>query len=514
MNALNKVIAWAKGIGRAILNRYESAWQRWGERSWLPQTYQDARLDADASTRIELQRRSRYWVKNSDTVQRIRSLHVQFGVGTNGLQVVPNSDDETWNHAKQHNWEAWGRAPALDNDLSLGEHCLLWAGQLFDDGEFLIHKTWDTSSGKRVPAIRTYAANRCGTPPKYSKEEGKTIFDGKKLDKFGKPVLYYIRDDAGDYTPIPADEIIHKYKMREPGMVRGIPEGFSVLNILHDFEDLHMLEMQAAKLAAELAVVETNATGEFDSTATRRSRVNVSTPNVASQTVLKNADSIYRLMIGAKRYALRAGDSIKNFQVDRPSIVQQEYWLFLAGRICNGYNVPRLLVFPYSLQGTVVRMDVDVCGGAFRANFEVIASALRELYAWQTAWAIKYDRSLDGSEPNNCLECIIRPPRPPNADIGYTAQALAIELGLGTKTLQDVFAERQQDWRHQMRQAAEAVFFKKKLAKEFSSKEEGIEVLPDEISKTVEIQLKPEPDGDEANEGEGDKKKDKEKQSA
>jgi len=43
----------------AVTNRYEAAIQKWGERSWIASSVQDARFDADASTRIELVRRSR-----------------------------------------------------------------------------------------------------------------------------------------------------------------------------------------------------------------------------------------------------------------------------------------------------------------------------------------------------------------------------------------------------------------------------------------------------------------------
>ncbi len=52
-------------------------------------------------------------------------------------------------------------------------------------------------------------------------------------------------------------------------------------------------------------------------------------------------------------------------------------------------------------------------------------------------------------------------------DIGYTAKALEIELNLGVKTIQDVYAEKQQNWRVQLRQIAETQAYVKTLAKEF-----------------------------------------------
>src|SRR5438105_1601904 len=100
-------------IKRVIKARYEAAYQRWGERSWLPASVQDARYDADSFTRVELVRRHRYWVRNNGIVQRIRSLFVQFSVGVIGLECVPNSGDENWNEARKLSWDVWGRSPEL-----------------------------------------------------------------------------------------------------------------------------------------------------------------------------------------------------------------------------------------------------------------------------------------------------------------------------------------------------------------------------------------------------------------
>ena len=74
---------------------------------------------------------------------------------------------------------------------------------------------------------------------------------------------------------------------------------------------------------------------------------------------------------------------------------------------------------------------------------------------------------MDGKTPSNPIGCVIRPPRSPNVDIGYTAKALEIELRLGIKTLQDTYADRNEDWRIQLRQIAESMAFVARLEKEF-----------------------------------------------
>lgn len=477
----DKIVASALGFLKKVpglkgaMARYEAAYYQWGERSYLLQSLQDARLDIDASTRKELQRKHRYWVSNSEIVQRIRSLFIQFSVGTCGLQCVPNSSDETWNEANADSFQQWAEEPELSSRLPLSQLQIQWAGALFDDGEVFIYKTVD-AMGK--PAIQTIEAHRVETPPDMMSGEGKTIIDGIGLKQIyvkgkavsvGKPDVYYIRDEHDNqaYIPIPARNILHIFKSRRPGMMRGIPEGFSCMNTLHDYEDLHKLEMQAARMASAIGNVETNATGEIDPAATRRSRINISSQNQAGQPVLKNADQFYKVTLGTQHFALRAGDTLKQFQVDRPSIVTQQYWDLLASQICSGYNVPKLLVIPFSLQGTVTRADLDVSANAFRANFELLAAAVKALYEWRTSWAVKFDRSMDGNAPVDFPKVVIRPPRAPNVDIGYTAQALALELEIGAKTLQDVYAEKQQDWRVQLRQIAETEQFIDQLAAEY-----------------------------------------------
>jgi hypothetical protein len=492
-----------------VFNRYEAVYQRWGERSWLGQTLQDARLDIDSFTRKELQRRHRYWVCNSPIVNRIRCLFIQFSAGVEGLRVTPNSEkNEAWNVSRQSTWDSWARQPEINSRQSLGQACISWAGALFDDGEFFIHKIDPRTSPDRRPKIETIEAHRVETPVDLKTEENKTIFDGIKVDASGMVIGYWVRramlqplNVAGNYQAIknsdvaydfiPASEMIHGYKVRRPGQMRGIPEGFSGMNTLHDYEDLQMLEMQAAKLASAIGNVETNPTGEVDMRGTRRSRLGVASQDQAGNIVTKNADAYYKVTLGSSHIALKAGDSLKQFQVDRPSVSQQMHWDILLNNICCAYNVPKLLVVPYSLQGTVTRADLDICANAFRFNFEILADALREVYEWVTRWAVKFDRAMDGTAPSDFLECIIRPPRAPNVDIGYTAQALELELRLGTKTLQDVYAERQQDWRHQLRQIAETRKFIHELAVEFN-------LEPDEISQVAELQAAAgEPDGDE-----------------
>ena len=471
---------------------FEAARINWQEASYLfGKTHQDAWRDISAADRIEMVSQHRYWVANSELVQRIRSLFIQFAVGPTGLNCTPNSKDEKWNEVRRDSFNNWGRAPEICSRRSLQELAIQWAGSLFDDGEFFILKL--QHNGR--PAIQTIESHRCCTPPSLRDREGKSIIDGVEIDGHMRPVAYWFVDDIDPssdgrerkYKRVPAELVVHGFKSRRPGMYRGIPEGTSAYGTLHHYEDLHLLELKAAKKIANTAIIVSNETGEADADATRRARFNITSTNAAGTNVTKERALYYEQKLGGETVYVRRGDKVQNFECDRPSIVTQQYWDLLMSQICCGYNVPKLLVVPYSLQGTVTRADLDVCTSAFRFNFEIVAAALRDIYEWHCQWAVKYDRafyeamraeSVSNPTPPDYLCAVIRPPRPPNVDIGYSADALIKELEAGTVTYQDIFAERQQDWRQQFRQAAEAEKYKDDLSKEFG-------ISPERIAKKL-----------------------------
>ena len=139
-------------------------------------------------------------------------------------------------------------------------------------------------------------------------------------------------------------------------------------------------------------------------------------------------------------------------------------------------RISALLVFPFSLQGTVTRADLDTAAAFFRSRSAVFAAVIREIYIWVMGWAVKYDRALDGA-PENWWQVTIRPPKAVNVDTGRQSQAVLEELEAGTRTYQDVCAELGHDWRHVLRQKAVEAKFINDLADEFDVTREQIAQL-------------------------------------
>jgi capsid protein len=510
VNVLSKLWARIKaglGVG-TVANRYEGAVPTLGSKSWLFGSVQDARFDADSATRTELVRKSRYFAKNSELYKKIQRVDLQFTVGPTGLQVIPKADTDLfpqWNDSRQHSWAAWAAHPEIEHDHSLRTSEITWHASLFVDGEFFVLK----KQFQGRPYIQTVAAHRCKSPPESKWIQGTEVIDGIEFQSIGETkriTAYWFVNSVmafstyqfqpyfsnEDFKRIPAEEVIHRFEPLMVGQIRGIPRCHACINKLHDHSDLDLLEMRAAKKQAELPAVITNAAGEADVSMSRRWKVPMQSQDSSGNTVTKDRTIYYDTKFGGEAVYAKTGVTVALPASTRPSVVTQSYFDQLKSAICYGMHVPRLLVDPQSMQGTVVRTDIEVSANAFRFGFEQISSALREIYRWQTDWAIKYDKELKGEKPKHWDRCLIRPPRQCNVDIGRNANALALELKTGTVTFQDVFAERQQNWQDQFRQAAEAAFFLKKLARDYSK--DGIEVTVDDIACKMGIPAVPEAD--------------------
>jgi lambda family phage portal protein len=493
------------------VNRYEAAYQMWGDRSYLPASVQDARFDADASTRLELLRRSRYWERNNAIVNRLADVFEQFTVGADGLKVIPScpadQGGEDWNQCAGMWWKQWCKFPDVSGLQPFGVLQSIMTRAWFVDGEVFIYKTFSPQSG--FPRIQLIEGHRVGTPPHLRSEEGKSIVDGIEFwpdpsgHPTGRPRRYWVRTydvsfypsnlfptvTTGAYEPIDGNRIIHLFEPCRPGMYRGLPLLYPVMNDLHDLDDLQMLEMKAAKAAAEVSNVITNKPGEANTSSSRRQKWQIQGQDAAGNPVNKTAPLFYEVTNGGRTVYMATGEKFEQFQSTRPSVATKDYWDYLVRKICAGVGISSLLVLPFSLQGTVTRADLDTAASFFRSRSAVVAAVIREIYLWAMSWAVKYDRSMDGA-PDQWWHMEIRPPRSVTVDVGRNSSALMEELKCGVRNYQDICAEMGHDWRHVLRQKAIEAKFINDLMDEFDVDRDQIAELARE-TMTKREQLSP-----------------------
>lgn len=480
MKLLNSI---ARRLG-SIKAIYEGA-QTSQKRSYLPGAVRSARFDILKLTRWELVRKARYFEKNDAIVNRMADLFEQFTVGPQGLRFFPTTSDKEWNQSALKWWNDWERFCDINTRMSFGTFQSVAARTLFIDGEVFIVLTRGESGrprlqmveGHRVqtPAGMRDATLYIDTTPNANDQP--QCVDGVEIDSNGRPVAYYIAEDNGSYNTnfrrVPADYVVHIFEPSRANQYRGIPYIYPVLNDLHDLMDLQTLEMQAAKQAAEVSYFIKTQTGELNDEDLIRG-------TNTSQVDNKTRDDYYREVIGASARVLKVGDEVERFASERPNITTQQYWDYVTARVCAGVGIPKEVVLPSSMQGTTMRAVLDIANSYFRARSAVQADHYRRIYEYVMAWA--RDNDLDGA-PDDWNSVVTRPPQAINVDVGNQSAAICNEYKLGMRTLQDIYAERGQDWRASLRQKAEEMAFAKEMAEEFGvERAELIQLEPNELS--------------------------------
>lgn len=470
MKFLNPIIAFGFRLviaAKLIFNRYEAG-QRWGtSRSYLPGWVQDARFDADSATREEIIRKARYFEKNSGLVNRLADLFEQFTVGPCGLQLIAASSEEKWNVTATERWTEWQRFADLTSLQPFSVLQSLIARRWFIDGEIFILKTRGSESPSR-PRIQLIESHRVRTPDSMTADEGQRIVDGVEIDGRGRPVAYWIRDGFNEdsFRRVPANQVVHVFEPSRPGEYRGMSFFAPVLNELHDLDDLLLLEMRAAKDAAEKSTFIETPSGEIRQAGQRAERNTATSQNSSGEDITISRTRWLKDAIGGRVAALKMGEKVTQFMSNRPTVSQQWYFDYITGRICAGVGISKLLVYPYSMQGTVTRADLDVMAGFFRSRSEVLAAAFTEIRNYVLGWEITADITLS-DPPANWRKVNVRPPRSVNVDVGRNSTAMLAELKSGARTYQDVYAELGQDYREQLTQRAREAKFIRDLAKEY-----------------------------------------------
>lgn len=102
--------------------------------------------------------------------------------------------------------------------------------------------------------------------------DGGPIYNGVEFDKFGRRVAYWlftthpggIRLTTTKFYSerVPAERVLHVYRVDRPGQIRGVPWMASAIARLNDFDDYEDAELMQAKVAACFGAFVTDPSGE------------------------------------------------------------------------------------------------------------------------------------------------------------------------------------------------------------------------------------------------------------
>jgi capsid protein len=467
---------------RGVLAEYEAGKRFQKDRSHLRGFVQDPRFDATECVRTETVRKSRWFEKNDPLANRLAEVFTEFTVGPYGPPISPATADEDWNQRASDWLEEWNPVSDLTSRFGYGGVMTTAAWRRFFDGEFFILKTKGDSNRPRIQGI---SAHRVGTPPDKYDQEGKTIIDGVQIDNRGRPIGYYIQEgfDEEKFTPRNANEVIHIFEPESPGQYRGLPMLTPVMNLLHDWNDLLMFEMKAAKDAASITNVWKTKSSEKTPEQMRRERAIGTTQNSSGTEITEARTQFFQRVMGGRNIAIGPEDDVKQLASQRPSITTQWFMDYLASLICSGIGFSKLLVFPWSIQGTVARGEYDLSTNFFRARFAPFQSAAFQIYLFALGTARFQDVRVADAPADWASRVNIRPPASPNVDIGRNMAATISALESGLTTLEEQYGMRGMDWRQPIRQRAREEKFIDRVAVESG-------LTADRIRKAIAESLK------------------------
>jgi len=425
-------------------------------RSRISTAVQSARFDAANSTLEIIRGKAREFERNSAVVNRLADLWEQYTVGQ-GLIVQPASSDPVWNEKAAEWWRYWAELPDISSRQPLGSLLGMVARGWFIDGEQFILLTTGQSGFPRVQLVESHLVK---TPK--GQEQTESIIDGIRVDPVTlRPLSFFVHTETrrGGTTietakEVSADSVLQVFEPSRPGQIRGIPLLHAVINDLHDLDDLQQLEMRAAKDAAQTSKVIKTGMEEINPAALRAARVTGTTTISTGATASVTKTEYYRDAVGEESVILRPGDEYLQFQTTRPSVASRDYWRFLTEKVCIGVGIPYVIAFPDSMQGTVYRGALDAAAAFFRLRSAVMQSAVARIYAYAMGWARYTEKTLQNA-PADWRKIRISPPRAPNVDIGYSADALMKGLQTATTNWGQHFASLGLDWREEIDSYAE-----------------------------------------------------------
>jgi hypothetical protein len=477
-------------------NRYRGADMYSPDREQLFGRPRDIRWDLNNATRSQLVLWSRELEENNGIYNKLLDLFEQYTVGPKGLQFIPNTSDTEWNRKAREWWTGWERVCDLTSLQHFGTIQSLIARTWFKDGEIFILKTYGRDrDGVRRPRIQLIECQRVRSP--LSPPLPLRIFDGVEVNDIGRPVAYWISSglDDKDVVRVDAANIVHVFEPTRANQYRGIPIPYPVMNDMIDLRQLQGYEMLKAKDNANTSRVFKTNTGDVPPGQVMQAKFSAAgTTNTGAATVEARTRYLEKAT-GATIIGLLPNEEMADHVSSGISAGSQYQHDYMLSQICAGVGISKLLVFPSSMQGTVVRADLDTCNQFFRSRSEVIANAVMLIYQWALGEAIfANENGLGINVPSDYRKVTVRPPRSPNVDVGRNSSALIAEYAAGWRTLEGICGEMGEDWVEVLRQRASELKAAKDIETEFELPAGSlIESALETLATTAEIDAAKQP---------------------
>jgi lambda family phage portal protein len=399
---------------------------------------------ADANTEISsalstLRQRCRYEMRNSGLLRGMADTLAADLVGPEGprLQIAsPGGED------LELAWQQWAAMPDRTGRLSLADMLRLTIYQLIECGEAIFHEAW----GPDGYTLLMIEPDRLASPGGMLTPDESM---GVKMDPTtGKPTAYYIAKQhpgssfqslANQYELIPADQIIHIFRVDRPGQTRGVPWATPSLLTLANYRRYDDATLKAAEKAASISAVMKSTSPDIEGM-----------PNEDYDEIEISPDVIM---------TLPAGWDINQIRAEHPSVMYDSFRKGCISSIARPFNMPFNVAAADSSGYNYASGRLD--HQPYHRFIACVRAFISRVFLDRTFdnwYALERNRYTGKAMPIVDLKEIGRSwfwPGFEDSDPEKEAKAEQIRLEAKTISRRDIFAKRGQDWRDKLNEMAE-----------------------------------------------------------
>lgn len=361
------------------------------------------------------------------------SGHAALGIG----RVFFGEDKEKWGVAAQELLEKWDRSADVRGGpftMPALARAFVLATQI--DGDMFAAMVRDEDG---MPKLQSFRAHRVG-----GTDEKASVFDGVKVNGYGKPIAYRIIKDGNKFEDMPAGAFIPLMLPNYADQWRGVSSLAAAAIACMDLAESESAELIAQKRAAMMAFVEASETGDADDDTRELMQGGTTADGKPLVTEIFDEGMTMHVKAGS-------GASLTPVISDRPTANQAAFAERITRQIMSSLGWP----FEFTC-------DPNKAGGAsMRVVMEKVNSTIEYLrnnlvfplyYAFDTfriACAIE-----DGILPANKDWYKWRHVGPPplTSDKKYDSDVRIQELNNCLTTMQAVCAESGQNWQEVIKQ--------------------------------------------------------------
>lgn len=242
--------------GRTLRARYDAAaTDSDNRRHWANADQLSARAANSPSVRAILRSRSRYEVANNCYAQGIIQTLANDVIGT-GPRLQLHTGDNDANTRLEVHWAKWAAATRLAEKLRT-----LRRARAVDGEGFAVITSNRALSGPIKLDLRLVEAEQVTTPGLSTATGLANAVDGIRFDDDQNPIEYHILPaHPGDSLAygvkpksVPAEAVIHWFRIDRPGQARGIPDIMAALPLFAYRRRFMLATVAAAEAAANFA---------------------------------------------------------------------------------------------------------------------------------------------------------------------------------------------------------------------------------------------------------------------